>query len=53
MSQRALADKLQLLGVDVNKNAIHRIEAGLRFVTDIELKAIAAVLDVSYQDLLD
>ena len=33
-SQRELADALQLLGLDVDKNAIQRIEAGKRFVTD-------------------
>ena len=37
MSQRQLAEKLQILGVDVDKNAIQRIEKGERFVTDIEL----------------
>ena len=31
MSQRALADRLQLLGIDVDKNAIQRIECGKRF----------------------
>ena len=37
MSQRELADSMQLLGIDIDKNAIQRIEAGKRFVTDIEL----------------
>lgn len=37
LSQRALADQLQLLGLDLDKNAIQRIESGQRFVTDIEL----------------
>ena len=40
LSQRELADRLQLYGLDVDKNAIQRIECGKRFVTDIELKAI-------------
>ena len=53
LSQRALADQLQLLGLDLDKNAIQRIESGQRFVTDIELKIIAQVLGVSYSDLLD
>ena len=53
VSQRKLADKLQVSGLDVDKNAIQRIENGSRFVTDIELKKIAQVLKVSYQDLLD
>ena len=37
ISQRALADKMQLLGLDIDKNAVQRIESGQRFVTDIEL----------------
>ena len=52
MSQRALADRLQLLGIDVDKNAIQRIESGKRFVTDIELKALATVFSVSLDDLI-
>ena len=51
MSQRALAEKLQLLGIDVDKNAIQRIESGKRFITDIELYAIAKVFNVSVSDL--
>ena len=52
-SQRELADALQLLGLDVDKNAIQRMEAGKRFVTDIELVYLAKVLNVSYEDLLN
>ena len=52
-SQRELADALQLLGLDVDKNAIQRIEAGKRFVTDIELVYLAEVLRVSLEDLLE
>ena len=52
VSQRALADSLQLYGIDVDKNAVQRIESGKRFVTDIELVAIAKVLQVSVMDLL-
>ena len=52
MSQRALADRLQLLGVDVDKNAIQRIECGKRFVTDIELSALSKVFGVSGDYLL-
>ncbi len=51
-SQRELAYLLQLRGLDVDKNAIQRIESGDRFVTDIELKVIASVLDVSVDELL-
>ena len=52
-SQRELADSLQLLGLDVDKNAIQRIEAGKRFVTDIELAYLAKALNVSYEELLE
>jgi transcriptional regulator with XRE-family HTH domain len=52
MSQRALADKLQLAGIDVDKNAIQRIESGKRFVTDIELKALAKIFEVNLDDLV-
>lgn len=52
LSQRALADKMQLIGIDVDKNAIQRIECGKRFVTDIELKAFSQIFGVSVNDLI-
>ena len=42
-----------LAGLDLDKNAIQRIESGKRFVTDIELRYFAKVLNVSYEALLD
>ena len=53
ISQRELADQLQIAGLDIDKNAIQRIEAGKRFVTDIELKIISKVLKISVTDLLE
>ena len=52
LSQRGLADKMQLIGIDVDKNAIQRIESGKRFVTDIELKAFSEVFAVDISDLI-
>ena len=52
VSQRVLADLLQLAGMDVDKNAVQRIECGKRFVTDIELKVLAQVLGVTVDELL-
>ena len=52
-SQRKLADLLQIEGLDIDKNAIQRIESGQRFVTDIELKVLVKVLGVTYEDLLN
>ena len=52
MSQRILAEKLQLAGIDVDKNAIQRIECGKRFVTDIELVAFSEIFCVEIADLV-
>lgn len=52
ISQRELADRMQLVGIDIDKNAIQRIECGKRFVTDIEIIAFAKIFDVSFDDLL-
>ena len=52
ISQRELADKMQLAGIDMDKNAVQRIEQGKRFVTDIELKVFAVVLSVDINELV-
>ena len=52
LSQNGLAKLLQIEGLDLDKNAIQRIESGQRFVTDIELVFLAKVLEKTYIDLL-
>lgn len=52
VSQRMLAEMLQLEGVDLEKNAIQQIECGKRFVTDVELRAFAKVFHVTADELL-
>lgn len=52
-SQRALADKMQLMGIDIDKNAVQRIESGQRFVTDIELRAFAKLFGVTMEELVE
>lgn len=52
ISQRELADRMQLVGIDIDKNAIQRIECGKRFVTDIEIIAFAKIFNVSFENLL-
>ena len=52
ISQRELADRMQLVGIDIDKNAIQRIECGKRFVTDIEIIAFAKVFNVKFENLL-
>ena len=49
----ALAAKLQIEGVTMERDSISRIEIGTRFVTDYELKVLAKVLGVSPLWLLD
>ncbi|MBQ9355012.1 MAG: helix-turn-helix transcriptional regulator [Clostridia bacterium] len=53
ISQRKLADRLQIAGLDVDKNAIQRIESGQRFVTDIEIVTLSKVLNVTFEELLE
>lgn len=47
----SLARELQLLGVNLNKNAVSNIELGKRSISDIELFAIIAALHVSADDI--
>ena len=51
ISQRKLADMLQLQGIDLSKNAIQKMESGERFITDIELKALAVIFKTSTDSL--
>jgi transcriptional regulator with XRE-family HTH domain len=53
MSQRMLADKLQLMGLDIDKNAVQRIECGKRFVTDIEIASFSELFGVSCDYLIN
>lgn len=52
VSQRMLAEQLQLINIDLDKNAIQQIESGKRFVTDLEIKALSEILGVSADELL-
>jgi transcriptional regulator with XRE-family HTH domain len=53
IKQAELAMAMQLEGIDINKNAISRIELGKRYVTDLELLTIAKILKVSILWLLE
>lgn len=52
LSQKALAEQLQLAGYEFNDLTILRIEQGTRFVPDYEVVAIAAFFKVSCDYLL-
>lgn len=53
LSQRDLARELQLLGIDMDKNVITRIETNKRYVTDFELQALRQLFNTSYEYLID
>ena len=53
ISQRELSDRLQVVGLDIDKNAVQRIESGQRFVTDIEILAIAKSFNVTIHNFLN
>ena len=53
ISQRALADKLQLIGLDVDKNAVQRMESGQRFITDVEIPFICTALNKTLVELFN
>ena len=47
LTQDALAAALQLRGIQLDRSAISKLERQQRAVTDLELVALAAVLEVS------
>ncbi len=53
MSQAALAAKVQTQGVILEQDVISRIESGERMVQDYELWAMAEVLGVTTDELLE
>ena len=52
MKQATLVSKMQLMGVDINPSSLSKLEGQTRSATDIELKAIAAILGVTMEELL-
>jgi transcriptional regulator with XRE-family HTH domain len=53
LSQRQLAERLQVLGLDIEKNAIQRMESGQRFITDIEMVYLAKAFGKNLSELVD
>ena len=52
MGQTELANRLQLEGVDMTREALVKIERGTQHITASQLKAIRDVLSTSYDELL-
>lgn len=53
LSQPELCRKLSLLGINMYNNDIYRIEHNKKSVKDFELYALAKVLKVTVDDLLE
>lgn len=53
LSQPDLCRKLSLLGINMYNNDIYRIEHNKKSVKDFELYALAKVLNVTIDDLLE
>ncbi len=53
MSQQMLSNKLELQGVYVCRGSVSRIEDQSRTVTDIELYALASVLETTVEALFE
>ena len=52
MTQSDLAAKLQVKGINIERDSVSRIEIGTRFVADYELKFLSEILKVSVNWLL-
>ena len=52
MKQTTLVSKMQLLGVDINPSSLSKLEGQTRIATDMELKAIAKILNVPMEELV-
>ena len=53
LTQRDLAAQLQIKGILIERDSVSRIEIGTRFVADYELQALAQILKVSVDWLLE
>ena len=52
LSQQELAARLQVFGVNIERDSLSRIEIGTRFVADYEIFALAKILSLSAEYLL-
>ena len=52
ISLSSLSNKLMLMGVDISKQSLYRIEQNKRSVRDYELSCIALALEISTDELL-
>lgn len=53
LSLSALSTKLALLGIDISKPSLHKLEKGQRILKDYELFGLSYVLHVPVEELFD
>ena len=52
LTQEQLAARMQLLGCDITRSALAKIEVGQRMLCPDEIKALRSALAVSYDDIV-
>lgn len=52
LSQEELAAKLQVEGINIERDSVSRIEIGTRFIADYELAALCKILNITPEYLL-
>ncbi|MBR5586764.1 MAG: helix-turn-helix transcriptional regulator [Clostridia bacterium] len=53
LTQDQLAAKLQVMGCDITRSALAKIEVGQRHLYPDEIKALKEILNVSYEEILN
>ena len=53
LSLSALSIRLGLMGIDIPKQSLYKIETGQRTLKDFELCALAYILKISMEDLME
>lgn len=51
LTQEQLSAKLQVIGCDITRSALAKIEVGQRHLYPDEIKALKTVLEIRYEDL--
>ncbi len=52
IKQTEIVRKMQLMGVDITRESLVKIERGIQHIYATQLKAIKEVLDTTYDELL-
>ena len=52
MTQQQLTDKMQLFGIDINKNSLQKIENNNKIIKEYELAVLSIIFNVPTDELL-